>query len=93
MFGLVRCRFPDRIKLDEMNGPVRNIRPGETFYLHGRKLHYIGVAESTEDKVHVFWGWNRYKARRYYETLPADLFWIEWKYMTKTKDKAGRDGP
>lgn len=65
----------------------RQLRPGEVVYLAGDKLHYIGIAESAEDKVHVFWGWNRYKQRRYYETIPDICMGVCFKYMSKTLPK------
>ena len=61
----------------------RQLRPGEVVYLVGDKLHYIGIAESAEDKVHVFWGWNSYKRRRYYKTIPDYCLEFYWKYMDK----------
>lgn len=68
-----------------MDGPVRQIRPGETFYLFGRKIHYVGCVESHEAKVHVFWGWNKCRHQRYYQAFPDELFDIDWEFMRKTK--------
>lgn len=63
------------------------LRPGQVvYYCGGTKLHYIGVAESKEDRVHVFWGWNRYKHRRYYETIPEGMMHVCFKYMNKKPD-------
>ena len=66
-----------------MNEPLRDIRPGEVFYEHGEKLHYIGKVQSNEDNVHVFWAWNKWKRRRYYTVIPDDLLEIHWKYLKK----------
>ena len=52
-----------------MKGEYRQPKVGEVFYYGRDKLHYVGCAESTEDKVHVFWRWNKWKARRYYMTF------------------------
>lgn len=65
----------------------RQLRPGEVVYLAGDKLHYIGIAESAEDKVHVFWGWNKFKHRRYYETVSDKVLEFEFEYMSKTRTK------
>lgn len=66
----------------------RQLLPGEVVYYFGReKLHYIGAAESAEDKVHVFWGWNKSKHRRYYEIVPDKVLELEFEYMSKTRTK------
>ncbi len=66
----------------------RQLRPGEVVYFLGRqKMHYIGAAESAEDKVHVFWVWNKYKHRRDYETTPDKVLEFEFKYWSKTRTK------
>ena len=69
-----------------MKGEYKQPRPGEVFYYLDSKLHYIGCAESEEDKVHVLWGWNEWKKRRYYEVYKDEVFKIFWsKFLTKNK--------
>lgn len=70
-----------------MKGPLREIRPGETFYLFREKMHYVGVITTGDEPVHVFWIWNKWKHRRYYKAEPQWLFELDWKYMVKTKEK------
>ena len=70
-----------------MKGPLREIKPGETFYLHGQRIHYVGVVTTGDELVHVYWGWNKWKRRRFYEALPQWSFEIAWEYMVKTKEK------
>ena len=71
-----------------MKGPLREIKPGETFYLCGReKMHYVGVITTGDEPVHVFWIWNKWKQRRIYRAQPQWSFEIEWEYMVKTKEK------
>lgn len=74
-------------KTQKMKGPYRQPRPGEVFWLFRDKLHYIGVAESREDRVHVFWAWNKWKRRRWYKTMPDLDLEMAWEYMRKTSKK------
>lgn len=41
-----------------MKGPLRKINPGETFYLFGEKIHYVGVVTTGDEPAHVFWVWR-----------------------------------
>lgn len=70
-----------------MKGEFRPIKSGETFYLFKERLHYIGIAESKDDKVHVFWGWNKFKKWRYYKVIPDDDLAEYWQYFRKNKKK------
>lgn len=70
-----------------MKGPLREIDPGETFYLLGEKINYHGVVITGDEPVHVYWIWNKYKRRRSYRAVPQWRFEQEWQYMTKTKPK------
>lgn len=70
-----------------MRGPLRPIKPGETFYLCNReKIHYVGVVETGDEPVHVYWFWNKWKNRRVYIAKPQWMFEIDWEYMFKTKE-------
>jgi len=70
-----------------MKGPLREIKPGETFYLFGEKIHYHGAVVTGDEPVHVYWVWNQYKQRRAYRAVPYWAFEMDWEYMTKTKPK------
>ena len=70
-----------------MKGPLRKMNPGETFYLYGRKNHYVGVVTTGDEPVHVYWVWNKYKRRRAYTAEPQWMFEITWEFMSKTKKK------
>lgn len=67
-----------------MKGKLREIKPGEVFYRFGEKVHFIGVASHDVD-VFVFWGWNKWKKRRYYLVIPSAIMEIEWQYLEKKK--------
>lgn len=70
-----------------MEGPLREIKPGETFYLFGTKIHYVGVVTTGDAPVHVYWKWNNYKQRRVYVAVEQSSFEMDLEYMTKTKPK------
>lgn len=71
-----------------MKGPLREIKPGETFYLFGKKIHYVGVVKTGDYPVHVFWKWNAHKQRRFYVAEEEWEFELDWEYMTKTNPKS-----
>lgn len=68
-----------------MKGEYRQPNVGEVFYYGRDKMHYIGCASSTEDKVHVFWCWNKWKSRRYYMTFQDEVLQYLWKFFTKKR--------
>lgn len=70
-----------------MSGELRELKPGEVFYFFNEKLHFIGIAQSDEDCVYVFWAWNARKRRRYYCTIPLWAMKIDWEYFRKTKKR------
>ena len=70
-----------------MEGDFKEIKPGEVFYCFNEKLHFVGSVKGTDEEVYVFWGWNRYKSRRYYEAYPEWEMEIKWEYFRKTKEK------
>lgn len=70
-----------------MKGPLREIKPGETFYLFGKKIHYVGVVTTGDEPVHVYWKWNNNKQWRVYVAVEQSVFEMDWEYMTKTKPK------
>lgn len=70
-----------------MKGKFRPIKSGESFYLFKEYLHYIGIAESKDEKVHVFWGWNKFKKWRYYKVIRDDDLAEYWQYFRKNKKK------
>ena len=70
-----------------MKGPLREIKPGETFYLYGKKIHYVGVVTTGDEPVHVYWQYNKYKQRRAYTSEPEWSFEITWEFMQKSKRK------
>lgn len=60
-----------------------NIKPGEVFFYTGNKMHYIGFAEGDNDKVHVFWVFNKQKHRRDYMTFQDEVLRFLIKFFTK----------
>jgi len=50
-----------------------NIKEGQVFYYSNQKLHYIGPAIGDNDKVHVFWVFNKQKHRRDYMTFQDEV--------------------
>lgn len=68
-----------------MEGEYRLMKPGETFYMHGEKYHYVGVISTGDELVHVTWSWSKYKRRRVYYAIEDKLFEIDWEYMRETK--------
>lgn len=70
-----------------MKGKFREPKQGEIFYRYGtEKVHFVGVAQG-DIKVYVFWGWNRYKQRRYYYAFPQWEMEMEWEYLWKTRTR------
>ena len=68
-----------------MKAPLRPIKVGETFYEFGEKLHYVGVCETGDEPIHIFWVYNKYKQRRAYRAVPHWALELEWEYMKKRK--------
>lgn len=61
--------------------------PGETFYLFMDRIYYVGVVETGDERVHVYWIWNKWKHLRVYKAVPEFAFEMDWEYMTKTRPK------
>lgn len=70
-----------------MKREIRQIKPGEIFYLFGDKIHYVGCLTTGEEPIHIFWTFGRYKRRRFYKAVPQWELEIEWEYMRKTRKK------
>ena len=71
-----------------MKGQLREIRPGEVFYRFGsQKIHFVGAVQGLDEKVYIFWEYNKYKRRRFYSALAEWELEIEWKYLWKTKTR------
>lgn len=68
-----------------MDGPFREPRPGEVFWLDGLKTHFVGTLEDDGDTLYVFWDWNKWKQRRHYWVNRAMVFRITWEYLQKHK--------
>ena len=68
-----------------MKGTLRHIKPGEIFYLFREKIHYVGVIDTGDEPVHVYWVWNKWKRRRAYTAKPHWMFELDWEYMRKKK--------
>lgn len=71
-----------------MEGNLREIRDGETFYRFGEKIHFVGVARSWDDTVYVFWGWDSLENNRYYLAFPLWEMELVWKQLSKKKSES-----
>jgi hypothetical protein len=71
-----------------MKGQLREIRPGEVFYLYGsQKIHFVGAVQGLDEKVYIFWEYNKYKKRRLYSAFVEWELEILWEYLWKTKTR------
>lgn len=73
-----------------MRGTTDNILPGTIIYRYGDRLHYMGQVDTGPHDngiVHLFWGWNKWKNRYYYETIEDWMLKGEWKDLRSTKPK------
>ena len=66
-----------------MKSSISEIKPGETFYLHGDKIHYVGCFTDGDEPIHIYWTWGKFKRRRFYQAVPHWQFAIQWEYMEK----------
>ena len=68
-----------------MRGTISDLRPGTVVYRFGEKLHYCDFAEGPAGRLHIFWGWNKFKNRRYYEIFEEWQLQEGWELLRKTK--------
>lgn len=70
-----------------MKGPLREIKPGEIFYLHREKKHYVGVLTTGDEPVHVYRTWSTYERGWIYTAVPQWRWEQILAYLTKSKPK------
>ena len=70
-----------------MRGTINDLRPGSIIYRYGQRLHYCDFAQGPDGRLHIFWGWNKYKNRRYYEIIAEWALEEDWKILRSTKPK------
>lgn len=68
-----------------MKGPLREIRPDEAFWRFGERIHFVGIAQSWDDRVWIFWGWDDRENCRYYLAFPQWEMEQVWKQLSKSK--------
>lgn len=74
-----------------MRGTINDLRIVDVVYLFGEKLHYCGCVayrdDTVDDTLHIFWGWNKWKKRRYYEVKREWELHLDWQYLRRTKKR------
>ena len=68
-----------------MRGTINDLRPCTVVYRFGEKWHYCDFAEGPAGRLHIFWGWNKFKNRRYYEIFEEWQLQEDWEFLRKTK--------